>query len=413
MSIVAIGDIGVLDGMMHIGDEAMFEAFLDAARARGIRDVTAISANPAESAARYGIGAIGRIGFTGTRAEMTERLAAVLAAARGTSTLTADDPALAVIAAIGASSLVVVTGAGNIASNWPLHIFERAAIAEIARLAGVPFVVSGQTIGPSLSPDDAALVRQLLGSARLVGLRESASFELVRGLGIGHHIGHDLGHDGGHDAVQQTVDDASFLDIDSAIVPFPTTCLVSFSTHVGDRDRSEFQDAAALLLDAVAGLGLEIVFHAHFGSLTDGPPRGDAVMHEAVASRMKAPARTEPTIDPRTSASLARGAALVVTSRYHPAVFSVGAGVPTIGIAVDDYTSVKLTGALGNLGQGSVLTADELLAGSGAAMLSQVWADREATRTLGLTRARARRRESERWWDRVFATAAVAPAGRQ
>jgi len=402
VSIVAIGDIGVLDGMMHIGDEAMFEAFLDAARARGIRDVVAISANPAESAARYGIGAISRIGFTGTRAEMTERLAAVAAAAGGTSTLAADDPARAVIEAIGASSLVVVTGAGNIASNWPLHIFERAAIAEIARLAGVPFVVSGQTIGPSLNPDDAALVRQLLGSARLVGLRESASFELVRGLDIGHDAGHDVGHDAGHDAIEQTVDDASFLDIDSVVVSSPQTCLVSFSTHVGDRDRSEFQDAAALLLDEVAEIGLEIVFHAHFGSLTDGPPRGDVVMHEAVASRMKAASRTEPTRAPRTSASLARGAALVVTSRYHPAVFAVGAGVPTIGIAVDDYTNVKLTGALGNLGQDGVLTADELLDGSGAAMLSRVWGDREQARARGLTLATERRRASERWWDRVF-----------
>jgi len=136
------------------------------------------------------------------------------------------------------------------------------------------------------------------------------------------------------------------------------------------------------------------------------------VMHEAVASRMNAPSRTEPTIDPRTSASLARSAALVVTSRYHPAVFAVGAGVPTIGIAVDDYTSVKLTGALGNLGQRSVLTADELLAGSGAAMLSQVWADRESIRTLGLTLAGERRRDSERWWDRVFGPA-LAPSGRQ
>ncbi|MCY7413308.1 MAG: polysaccharide pyruvyl transferase family protein [Salinibacterium sp.] len=412
MSIVAIGDIGVLDGMMHIGDEAMFEAFLDAARARGIRDVVAISANPAESTARYGISAIGRIGFTGTRAQMSERLAAVIAAAgsRGSadgeqSVLTPDDPALAVITAIAASDLVVVTGAGNIASNWPLHIFERAAIAEIARLADVPFVVSGQTIGPSLNPDDAALGRQLLGSARLVGLRESASFELVRGLDSGQDTGHDVGHDAWHAAIEQTVDDASFLDIDSAVVPSRSTCLVSFSTHVGDRDRDAFQDAAALLLDDMAALGLEIVFHAHFGPLAGEPTRGDVVMHEAVASRMKAPSRTEPTIDPRTSASLARGAALVVTSRYHPAVFAVGAGVPTIGIAVDEYTNVKLTGALGNLGQDGVLTADELLEGEGAAMLSRVWADREPTRTRGLSLATERRRDSERWWDRVFGSA--------
>ncbi len=395
MNIVAIGDIGVLDGMMHIGDEAMFEAFLDAARARGIRDVTAISANPAESAARYGIDSIFPIGFTGGRDAMKLRTAAVLAAADGDrSALASDDPALAVIDAIGASDLVVVTGAGNIASNWPMHIFERSAIAEIARRAGVPFVVSGQTIGPSLNPDDAALVRQLLGSARLVGLRESASFELVRRLGIGH------------DSMEQTVDDASFLGIDAAVsddeVPTGEYCLVSFSTHVGDHDRAAVLDAAARLLDNVAALGLEIVFYAHFGPLAGETVRGDVVMHEAVASRMQAASRSAPTGDPRDGARLARGAALVISSRYHPAVFAVSAGVPTIGIAVDDYTTVKLTGALGNLGQDAVLTANSLIAGAGASVLSRVWAERAAIRARGRALAAERQADSGRWWNLVF-----------
>ena len=84
------------------------------------------------------------------------------------------------------------------------------------------------------------------------------------------------------------------------------------------------------------------------------------LVHDDLAARMSAPSTVLRIVDTRTSAALARGASLVVTSRYHPAVFAVSGGVPTIGIAVDDYTTVKLTGALGNVGQTSVLSADAL-----------------------------------------------------
>ena len=60
--IVVIGDIGVVDGMIHIGDEAMFEAAVDALRERGITDITGISTTPAESAERYKISAIRTLG---------------------------------------------------------------------------------------------------------------------------------------------------------------------------------------------------------------------------------------------------------------------------------------------------------------------------------------------------------------
>ena len=58
--LLSLGDIGVSDGMMHIGDEAMFEALRDEMRARGA-ELIAVSAEPAESADRYGIDAVPRI----------------------------------------------------------------------------------------------------------------------------------------------------------------------------------------------------------------------------------------------------------------------------------------------------------------------------------------------------------------
>ena len=372
MKIVVIGDVGVLDEMVHIGDEAMFEEFVVQARARGIRNITGISANPGETAARYGIDAIERIGFSGSRNDMVSRMLTVLT-----------DPAHPVAVAIRESDGVVVTGGGNMSSLWPMHIFERATIAAMADRDGKPFVVTGQTIGPELTPDDAELVAELLGSARFVGLREPASFALCTRLGLTNIV--------------QTIDDASFL----AVAPEPTEgyCLVTLANHVGDHDREAVEAAIARMLDRVATTtGLEVVFSPHFGSLTT-EKRGDSLMHERVASHMVAPSREIPATDAAASARLARRASLVISSRYHPVVFAVSAGVPTMGIPVDDYTTVKLTGALGNFGQSGVVPAGAL--DEAAAVVDAVWGDREGVRERGLAASGDNRVRSDAWWDRV------------
>ena len=64
MSVLIIGDVGVLDGMFHIGDEAMFEAAVGELAQRGLSPV-GVSSNPDETAARYGIPAVPRLGFAG------------------------------------------------------------------------------------------------------------------------------------------------------------------------------------------------------------------------------------------------------------------------------------------------------------------------------------------------------------
>ncbi|CAN5142225.1 hypothetical protein BH09ACT1_BH09ACT1_22480 [soil metagenome] len=396
MRLVVIGDVGVLDGMVHIGDEAMFEALVLELRSRGFEDITGVSANPAETAARYGIDAVAGIGFGGAlahdRGAQSERMARVLRAAAGDpGALEPGDSALAVIDSIRSADGVAISGGGNMASNWPLHIFERATIGAITALFGIPLVVSGQTIGPPLIETDAALVATLLGSAKLVGLREGASFDLVGRLGVDPGL------------LSATVDDASFVPGVTSPSDRPY-CVVTLSSHVGTVDRDTFYDAIAGLLDDVAATtGLEIVFFAHFAALESTAVRGDSVAHAAVGARMTSAFRVIPTTDARHAAGIAKNAALVVSSRYHPAVFAVSAGVPTIGITADDYTTVKLTGALGNFGQHSVISAGEVIAGGGQALVSSVWSGRDDLRGRGLEAAARARAASVTWWDRVAA----------
>jgi len=405
--IVVIGDVGVLDDMVHIGDEAMFDELVHQMRSRGVDEVTAVSSNPAETSARYGVSAVPNIGFRTQRGreELDARMDLVVRTAAGDIGLLApDDTAHAVIEAIRASDGVAVSGGGNMASTWPSHIYERGTIGEIARLLGKPLVVSGQTIGPHLTTADGEIVARLLSSADLVGLRERPSYDLSLALGVPA------------EQLAQTVDDASFIadqPVDAESTPEHPYCLVSLSTHVGDENRAEFQQATALLLDSIAAqTGLDIVFFAHFASVNADESRGDTVMHDAVVERMTArDTGSTPDGHPRvttvhsgdsvSAARLARSAALVVSSRYHPAVFAVSGGVPTIGIPVDDYTTTKLTGALGNFGQGALLSAADLVAGRGAAVASALWADRDTVRARGLALAVESRESSSEWWDRV------------
>ena len=391
--------------MVHVGDEAMFDEMVYQLRSRGVDSITGISSNPAETRERYGIDAVAGIGFRTqkTRAEQQARMDAVVRTAAGeTGLLDADDPALAVIDAIRTSDGVAVSGGGNMASTWPSHIFERATIGEIARLAGKPLVVSGQTLGPHLDDADSRLVAALLSSAALVGLREKPSHELSLALGVPAGL------------ANQTVDDASFLSeqdrtTDAAADTAAPYALVSLSTHVGVEDRAEFQQAVADLLDhVVEHTGLDIRFYAHFASLDVTESRGDTVMHNAVIERMTSSrVATLDEGDSVAAARLARGAALVISSRYHPAVFAVSGGVPTIGIPVDDYTTTKLTGALGNFGQSALVSAQQLVAGAAPAVASGVWNDREAIRERGLVIAAANRAASTAWWDRVAAALGV------
>jgi polysaccharide pyruvyl transferase WcaK-like protein len=266
-------------------------------------------------------------------------------------------------------------------------------------------------------------------------LRERASFELVRTLGVPES------------RLTATIDDASFVGLgpsagvaagaagaagaaagagagagtDSAILAGADSaidagvggttgaaatpyCAVSLSAHVGAADRTVFAEAVARLLDRVVDeTGLEIVFLAHWASLRADDERGDSLLHRAVIERMTRPARVEPTTDTAAAARFAREASLHLTSRYHPAVFAVAAGVPTVGVAVDDYTTVKLTGALANFGQSSVVSADQVLAGSADGVVLGAWAGRDAVTAAWEARVGRARTASAAWWDRVAA----------
>ncbi|WP_336645603.1 polysaccharide pyruvyl transferase family protein [Microbacterium sp. USHLN186] len=388
MSVLTIGDIGVLSGMIHIGDEAMFEAARDELAVRGL-GVVGISSAPRESAARYGVLSVPRLGFVGLDRDAAARRSRLLVdAARGHTALEAEDPAAEVLNALAEASGVLIAGGGNLASRWPVHVYERTTLAAMARVRDLPVVVSGQTFGPDLDDADAERVAAMTRSAALTGVREHASAELARRWAAQVHTG---------------VDDASFLGGGPTDHDGPTASdrvLVSLSGWFAGRPAAEVEHAIAALLDHAADTVGSVVFHAHFGPESAGAePAGDAALHERVRARMRRPSEVVPSGDSLTAARLARTSRLLVTSRYHPAVFAAPAGVPILALAADEYTRIKLSGALGHWGQDDVVDLDALT--DALPRLSAIAASTAATTDAAAERIDDHRATAAGWWDAV------------
>ena len=388
MSVLTIGDIGVLSGIIHIGDEAMFEAARDELADRGI-GVVGVSSAPGESAARYAVPCVPRLGFTGLdRTAAAHRSALLMEAADGRATLDDGDPAQLVLDALDESSGVLIAGGGNLASRWPVHIFERTTLAAMARLRSLPVVVSGQTFGPDLEGADAERVEAMVHAAALTGVREFASAEFARAWSARVHAG---------------VDDASFLGRGPKDGDGPAASdrvLVSLSGWFAGRPADEVEGAIAALLDHAADTVGPVVFHAHFGPVSgNAVPTGDAALHERVRARMRRASEVVPSGDSLAAARLARSSRLLVTSRYHPAVFAAPAGVPILALAADTYTQIKLAGALGHWGQDSVVDLDGLA--DAPARLDEIVRSAEATMRAAAARRDDHRADSARWWNAV------------
>ncbi|QCQ17946.1 polysaccharide pyruvyl transferase family protein [Microbacterium sp. RG1] len=386
MSVLAIGDVGVVDDLFHVGDEAMFDAAVVELRRRGI-DTIGVSSAPAETRERYGIDAVDRLGFVGLDRDAAARRAEQLAdAATGRALLAADDPARGVLDALDAVTGVLHTGGGNLASRWPVHIYERTTLTRMAAARGLPVIFSGQTFGPDLTADDEARLRAALAAAALVGVREGATDALVRSWGLDP---------------RRQVDDASFLDA-PAVAPASGPLLVSLSGWYAHRPLDAVDAALARMIDTAAAItGAPIVFHAHFGPLADGDVRGDVVVHERVRARLQTPSRLETTADTAHAVALARSARLLISSRYHPVVFAAPSGVPVLALAADEYTRIKLTGALEPWGQDGVIDIDDAAAAS--ALLPALASGVASLRDAAAERSDAHRSRASQWWDDVAA----------
>ncbi|MEW1819791.1 polysaccharide pyruvyl transferase family protein [Arthrobacter sp. NPDC080031] len=400
MKILVQGDLGQV--AYHVGDEAMAIAAADELRARLQAKIVLLTRDPEQTTDLYGMDAIDTLVFPWPPAERSKHLELVRRAARGDRTaLPAEDSVWRVIDEVKSADGVLIAGGGNMNSLYGWLLYERAALGLIAKELGKPLVVSGQTFGPTLLPQDQLTLHELLDYAGLVGAREPSSYALGFQMGLGS------------EKLTRGVDDASFLLLPGSVDanpageefelpegPFIAATFGPESWRDGTRSLAKLGE---VLDRAVELTGLPVYLIPHVGPLGPEGRGGDHESHETVHAHSRSgQVRVCPVLPAPAVAAFTAAAELVLTNRYHPVVFGLAAGVPVVALANDSYSDVRLHGAMNNWGvQDWALPLSSLDIGGFDLAIAEAWARRAEIREhLESLRPRIRA-VHENWWDAV------------
>jgi len=400
--LLVIADIGGAEAR-HIGDEAMLEANLDAFR-RLIPQVafTVVSRDPAWTAARYGVDAVAPFGFRRDLSAGAEREAMLDQLMADAMTQAPSNVAMkatldATSDAVARADGLVVSGGGNLSSTWPDLLYERLALLQLARIFGKPAVVLGQTIGPRLGAEERRLLAEALSSARFVGVRELPSAALALELSVPP------------ERIWYQSDDALFLEANAQSIPNPVpisarrgaeAIAVTIDPQVRAAGEAVFGSLVSQLRELSETTGANLILIPHtFGNESAAVPsdltearllaEGLGLSHTVVTAGLDADQAKQLTSD----------AALVISSRYHPIVFGLAAGIPSLGIYGDEYCRIKLQGALAHARlERWTVTYDDVVRGRLLTKALQLWQARGEVRCELESRREAWREEyRERW----------------
>jgi polysaccharide pyruvyl transferase WcaK-like protein len=250
--------------------------------------------------------------------------------------------------ALAGADGLLVSGGGNLSSTWPDLLYERVALLRLARMFGKPSVVVGQTIGPRLAADEYRLLTEALLSARFVGVRERPSAALALKLGVPT------------ERVWYQNDDALFLETNPGSAGFCSLArdalvtpriAVTIDPQIRGAGEVVFGALVAQLreLSVTTGAPLLLIPHA-FGNESAAAQSDLTEAHLLAEAIGLSSTVTAKGLDAQQALRVTGQAALIITSRYHPIVFGLAAGVPSLGIFGDDYCRIKLQGALEHAG---------------------------------------------------------------
>ncbi|MHA7154621.1 polysaccharide pyruvyl transferase family protein [Arthrobacter sp. TMN-50] len=403
MRVAILGDIG--QRIYHVGDDAMTHAAVDELAVRGIGDVILLSRNVPDTTSRFGVAAAPTIEFPWPYAAYQHYLNDILSLLAGEPHgLADDDQVYQLIETISRCDAVLIAGGGNMNSVYGWLLYERAAVVEIARHLDKTVVIAGQTVGPLLYEADRDVAARMLSHAALVGAREASTLDLVRELT--------------GTTVVPGLDDASFLaasanrgeDQPAGSPPAGAYLVGSFAGGAGACPRDVFVREVAKVLDDAAELtGLPVLLLPHMA--VEGEGGVDETIHAEIAAAMTSAVKSRQIAGARDTAVLTSRAALVVTSRYHPVVFALDGAVPTVALSLDEYSDVRLRGALANWGLADfALPLPSLLDGTVRLAIHEAWQRREDIADQVRTLRPQKLAESAAWWETVVRTLQGQPA---
>lgn len=310
--------------------------------------------------------------------------------------------------AVQSADAVLIGGGGNLNSTYGWLLCERASVAAMAASLDRPLVVSGQTLGPELNHSERAMLSEIAHQATLFGVRDTSSFALAQSL---------------TDHAAVSLDDASFLanpgqglfGMLTSSLAGTHTMAVTFSPATGARSIDQWAELVGVALQDICDeLDMHVVFIPH---MSDSEPYAvgampeavsvdrDVQMHYAISQYLDDDRYVHVPIPVAPAAAVLTAAAdIVVTSRFHPAVFALPSGVPVVAIASDEYTRVRMDGALGHWGQAGWAISSNALTPRGLQQaIAVVWSDREAIREGAHQYREANMLHHQRHWDDVVA----------
>lgn len=401
MKWLVLGDIG-RHALYHVGDEAMACAAVDALQARGATEITLVGTDAEAATELYGLPALDRIGIS--PAWSTEERDDVLARARS-GHIDPGTPLAELDAAVAATDAVLISGGGNMNTHYAHHIDERAVLTRLARRHETPLVVAAQTIGPHLRVRDRKLVAEIIDYATAFAVRDDSSYHLALQLGADAEKLHRISDD----AVLLT---PASTDRETATELAETTgagtgyVAASFTSTPGNSglDRHEYLDLVAATLDRIAtDLDTHVLLVPHLASHFGPAAKFDELSDASIAERC-ATGRIHalPAMTARVAVALTAGAALTVSTRYHPLVFAPAHGVPAIGISLSQYSTVRMRGALEPAGLEEFLLGPTSWETAPAAAREITQRHAEFSNQLQAT-AREQLSRQNAWWDRVAA----------
>lgn len=342
-SIAVLGDVGQHE--YHVGDEAMTHAAIAELQKRGFNSFVVLTHNTEQTSEFYGMPAAKRPEVPWNafeRHQLLQEIKHLLGG--GPATERAAEVVRTFRDAFAGCGTLLLAGGGNLTSQYGGLLFERLAAIRVAHSMGLKVLVSGQTVGPVLAGPEQAEVAEALRLCDAVGSRERHTYDLLSSLDV---------------ESAQVLDDAAFfaqgVDLKASEIPPSGYIAATFAPASGAMPRNDYHRHMARLLDlAYEHLQLPILLLPHVS--TFGVRDGDQECHAAIARLCKAPDIR--VLDQRAAeetAALTANAELIISSRYHPVIFGLSAGVPVLPVAVDYYGEVRIGGALENWGLRPVL----------------------------------------------------------
>lgn len=240
------------------------------------------------------------------------------------------------------------------------------------RAAGVPLVLSPQTIGPFSRQPHTALARLALGAADLVFARDPLSFDAARALAPSARIEH-------------SVDVAFVLPFERQPRGPGTRVGINVSGLLyggGYTGRNEFglavdyRDFTHRLVEAFLGMdGVTVELVEHVSS-PEQPRDDDGAAIAAVHDRYPATVRVPAFRSPSAAKSHISGLDFLVGARMHATIAAFSSGVPVVPVSY----SRKFEGLFGGLGYRRLVPATGIGTDEALALTLRAFAERDAVR---------------------------------